>query len=186
MNQSIPNQSQSQSYFTTGGLRPISSSWWQVPWDSRHSNFIFQLALAVIVLCNILSDERIGLSFAIAAGPRQRSHSQVRAPRDSWPHFTVSDSILPETGRPGPRIYIPQEQGGPVIHPGIGFTSRRLLRLAGIRWKYSTPPPHGCQCRINYVSSLYDFGTIRIEVITFKGSSIILCLSVAAECLIIS
>jgi hypothetical protein len=34
---------QSQSYFTAGGLPPISSSWRQAPWDSRHSNFIFQL-----------------------------------------------------------------------------------------------------------------------------------------------
>jgi hypothetical protein len=29
--------------FTTGGLMPISSSWRQAPWDSQHSNFIFQL-----------------------------------------------------------------------------------------------------------------------------------------------
>jgi hypothetical protein len=34
---------QSQSYFRTGGLLPISSSWRQAPWDSWHSNFIFQL-----------------------------------------------------------------------------------------------------------------------------------------------
>jgi hypothetical protein len=33
----------SQKYFTTGGLPPISSSWRQAPWDSRHSNVIFQL-----------------------------------------------------------------------------------------------------------------------------------------------
>jgi hypothetical protein len=32
---SILRQSQSQSYFTTGGLRPISSSWHQAPGDSR-------------------------------------------------------------------------------------------------------------------------------------------------------
>jgi hypothetical protein len=55
--------------------------------------------------------------FTIAAGPRQRIHSQVRIPRDSLPHFTVSDSRLPQPGGPGPRIYIPQEQGGPVILP---------------------------------------------------------------------
>jgi hypothetical protein len=30
----------------------------------------------------------MGLSFTIAAGPRQRIHSQVRVPRDTWPHFT--------------------------------------------------------------------------------------------------
>jgi hypothetical protein len=36
-------KSQSQSYFTAGTLPPISSPWRQAPWDSRHSNFIFQL-----------------------------------------------------------------------------------------------------------------------------------------------
>jgi hypothetical protein len=36
----------------------------------------------------------MGLSFTIPAGPRQRSHSQVRVPRGSWPHFTVSDSYI--------------------------------------------------------------------------------------------
>jgi hypothetical protein len=79
--------------------------------------------LAVIVL----SDKRMGLSFTIAAGPRQSSRSQVRVPRDSWPHFIVSDSRLPQTGRPGPRVCIPQEQGGPVMPPGTGFSFRRLL-----------------------------------------------------------
>jgi hypothetical protein len=55
----------------------------------------------------------MGLSFTIAADPRQRSHYKVRVQRNSK-HFTVSDSILPQPGGPGPRIYIPQEQAGPV------------------------------------------------------------------------
>jgi hypothetical protein len=38
----LSHNCQSQSYFTTGGLSPISSSWRQTPRDSRHSNFIFQ------------------------------------------------------------------------------------------------------------------------------------------------
>jgi hypothetical protein len=42
-----------------------------------------------------LSDERMGLSFTIAAGARQRSHSWVRVPWDSRPYFTVSDAKLP-------------------------------------------------------------------------------------------
>jgi hypothetical protein len=41
-----------------------------------------------------------------------------------------------------PYLY-PQEQGGPVISPGSGFPFRRLLRLAGLRWRYSNTPPHG-------------------------------------------
>jgi hypothetical protein len=179
----------------------------------------------------------MGLSFTVAAGPRQRSHSQVRLPRDSWPHFTVSGSRLSKPGKLGPRIYNPQEQGScflsllcqsqsqgqsqsqsqsqsyittdgqpaslswnkaPIwgLRPNLcycqtveglfmwgalsdertclsiqlllvlasavilgsesrdtrdhtllsqirDFPFRRLLRLAGSRWRYSTPPPHG-------------------------------------------
>jgi hypothetical protein len=49
---------------------------------------------------------------------------------------SVSDWRLPQHGGPGPRIYIPPEQGGPVIPPGTGFPFRRLLRLARLRWRY--------------------------------------------------
>jgi hypothetical protein len=83
----------------------------------------------------------MGLSFKIAPGPPQRSHSQIRVLRLSRPHFTVSDSRHPQHGRPGPRIYVPQEQGGSVISPVTEFPSRRLLRLAELWWRYSTPPP---------------------------------------------
>jgi hypothetical protein len=41
-------------------------------------------------------------------------------------YFTVSDSRLPQPGGPGHRIYIPQEDGGPDMHPGTGFPFRRL------------------------------------------------------------
>jgi hypothetical protein len=86
----------------------------------------------------------MGLSFTIAAGPRQRSHSQVWVPRT---HDHILLSRLPKPGGPGPRIYIPQEQGGSVIPPGTGFPFLRLLRLAGIRWRHSNSPPHGAVIR---------------------------------------
>jgi hypothetical protein len=93
----------------------------------------------------------MGLLFTIAAGPRQRNHSEVRV----RPHFTISDSRLPEPGGPGPRIYIPQEPVGPVIPPVTGFPFLRLLQRAELRWRYSTPPPHGMTAA-RLVSSLYD------------------------------
>jgi hypothetical protein len=90
------------------------------------------------------SHERAGLSFTITAGLHQRSHSVVQIPRDSWPHFTVSDSRLPQPGRPAPRIYTLQEQDGLVITPSRHWV---LLSspptLAGLRWRYSNPPPRG-------------------------------------------
>jgi hypothetical protein len=42
-----------------------------------------------------LSDERVGLSFTIAAGPRQGSLSRVQIPQGSWPYFAVSHSRPP-------------------------------------------------------------------------------------------
>jgi hypothetical protein len=48
-NSSLSSPSSSQSYFTTVGLLPISSSWRQAPWDSRLVIF-FNWQLAVIVL----------------------------------------------------------------------------------------------------------------------------------------
>jgi hypothetical protein len=115
---------------------------------THDSNFIFQLHT-----CGCSPYAKTPLTrgwvcrFTIAAGSRQR------IPRDSWSHFTVSHSRLPQLGGPGPRIYIPQEQGGPVIPPSIGFSFCRLPRLAELRWKYWNPPPHGL-CRITELSQI--------------------------------
>jgi hypothetical protein len=126
----------------------------------------------------------MGLSFTIAAGIRQRSHSRVRLPRHSS-YFTVSDPRLPQPGRPGPRIYITQEQGGPVIPPGIGFPFLRLLRLAGLRWRYSTPPPHGVSLLCQLVTPV--FKTIpRHGPCRKNSSSVVACVFVSAgTCLLI-
>jgi hypothetical protein len=57
----------------------------------------------------------------------------------------LSRPKLSPPGGPGPSIYIPQEQGGPVITLGTGFPSCRLLRLEELRWRYSNPPSHPLQ-----------------------------------------
>jgi hypothetical protein len=74
--------------------------------------------LGLQFLRSMLSDERMVLSFTTDAGLRQRSHSPVWVPRHSWPYFTASDSRLPQPGGPGPRVYIPKEQGGLAIPQG--------------------------------------------------------------------
>jgi hypothetical protein len=59
------------------------------------------------------------------------------------PSRVVSLESNPQPGGPGSCVYTPQWQGGSVISPGTGFPFRRFLRLAGLRWGYSKPPPHG-------------------------------------------
>jgi hypothetical protein len=49
----------------------------------------------------------------------------------------------PKPGGPGFCLYVSQLQGGSIIPPGTGFPFRRLLRLAGLQWRYSNPTPHG-------------------------------------------
>jgi hypothetical protein len=67
--------------------------------------------------------------------------SESRAIHDHILLSQVRDSANLEGQVP---VFIsPQEQGGPVVPPGSGLAFRLLLRLAGLRWRYSTPPPHG-------------------------------------------
>jgi hypothetical protein len=86
----------------------------------KHASWVYDQIFITVrqlrVCCwGALSDEVTGLSFAIAAGRRQCSQSQVRVPWDSS-YFTVSDSRLHVTS------YDKQGYGGgirPRLHTGI-------------------------------------------------------------------
>jgi hypothetical protein len=83
---------------------------------------------------NLLAQLLLGIARAVTFGPEsRRTHD----------HVLLSGLSLPQPAGPGPRIYIPQEQLGPVIPPGTGFPFRRLLRFAGLRLRNSIPSPHG-------------------------------------------
>jgi hypothetical protein len=87
-------------------------------------------------VCNLL------LLVVLAIAVPLRSES-----RRTQDHILLSQFLrLPQPGGPGPHIYIPQEQGGQVIPPGTGLPLRCLLRLAGLRWRYSIPHPGGNIC----------------------------------------
>jgi hypothetical protein len=104
------------------------------------SNFIFQTLVVIVLIKHPLTRGwvcRLQLLLVLASAVILSSES--RETHDHILMFQIRDS-------PRPRIYIPQEQGSPVIHPGIGFPFRRLLRPARLRWRYSTPPPHWRLC----------------------------------------
>jgi hypothetical protein len=93
------SESESESYVMTDG-QSASLSWNRSPiWGLRPDLYYCQ-TVADLLMWSALSDERTGLLFTIAAGPRQRSHSRVRVPLDSRPYFTVSDSRLPFSSLP--------------------------------------------------------------------------------------
>jgi hypothetical protein len=84
-------------------------------------------------------------------------------PRRTHNHILLSYMRLLQPGGPGPHIYILQEHGGPVIPPGTGFPFRRLLRLAGLRRRYTNPPPHGANsCCISFWWYIYIYKRISV------------------------
>jgi hypothetical protein len=144
--------SQSQSHFTTGGLPHHQFILAPSPFRLTATIF-FNRTLAVIVITKhpLWREDGSVVRICCWFSPAQSFSGQSTA--ESWPHFTISDSRLPQPGGPGPHIYISQGQGGPFIPSGTGFPFRRLLRLAGIRWRYSTPPPHGTSESESYVKT---------------------------------
>jgi hypothetical protein len=88
------------------------------------------LTVTVLFLWEALSDERTGLSFVYAAGPRQRSLSWVRVPWISRPYFTVSGMrLLPIAS------YDSQGQGGGIrlrlrLHTGFWFQRQSQSYIA--------------------------------------------------------
>jgi hypothetical protein len=80
-----------------------SLSWDKAPIWGLRPHFYCRQTVAGFLMWSALSDETTGLSFTIAGGPRQRSHSRVRVLWDSRPYFTVSDSRLPFSSPPTTR-----------------------------------------------------------------------------------
>jgi hypothetical protein len=156
------HSSRSQSYVTTD-CQSSSLSWCQAPIWGPGPDFVTSRQIEGLLIWGAFSETRLGLLFTITAGPRQRSYSRVRVPRGSWPYFTLSDLRFPQPGGQGPRIYIPQKKGVPLISPGTGFSFRRLLRLAGIRWRYSTSPPYVVPLHSLFEFFLYNFVTYRAK-----------------------
>jgi hypothetical protein len=90
---SSKSESESKSYVTTDG-QSASLSPNKGPICSLRPDFYYCQTVAGLLMLGALSDDRTGLSFKTAAGPRQRNHSRVRHRWDSRQYFTVSDSKL--------------------------------------------------------------------------------------------
>jgi hypothetical protein len=75
----IGRGNQSQSYVTTDG-QPASLSWNKALIWGLRPDLDYCLTVAGLLIWGALSDERTGLSFVIATGPRQRTHFCVRVP----------------------------------------------------------------------------------------------------------
>jgi hypothetical protein len=97
------SESESESYRTTTDGQSASLSWNKAPvWCLRPDCCYYQTVVGLL-MWGALSDDRTGLSFTIASGPRQHSDFRIRVPWDTWLYFTVSDSRLPFSSPPTTR-----------------------------------------------------------------------------------
>jgi hypothetical protein len=124
-------KSQSQSYITTEG-QSANLYWYQAPSGAHDKIFIIVRQLR-ICWCGALSLTRgrvcrLQLLLALASafsGPSPAGFVTI---------FYCLRFETPQTGSPGPRIYIPQEQGGSVITPGhwVPFSSPPTIRKSTV------------------------------------------------------
>jgi hypothetical protein len=113
-------QAEPESHITTDG-QSASLSWNKAPVWGLRPHFYYCQTVAGLLMWDALSDGRTGLSFTNCSWPSPAQYFRVRVPWDSWPYFTLPDWRLP---------------------------FRRLIRLAGLRWTYSTPPAHGSKFKL--------------------------------------
>jgi hypothetical protein len=129
----VPNRS----FFTSDG-QSVSLSWCRV-----HSGTCGQILLPVWRLqpesyCLVSVELPLWRQGGSAVYSVITQWSESRKTRN---YTLLSHLGLTQPGGPGSHIYIPQEQGGPVIPPGTGSPFRRLLRLAGLWCNDPKPPP---------------------------------------------
>jgi hypothetical protein len=78
-----------ESYIMTDG-ESASLSWYEAPIWGLRTDLYYCQTVAGLLMWGVVSDERTDLSFTIAAGPLQLSHSWARVPWDSRPYFTIA------------------------------------------------------------------------------------------------
>jgi hypothetical protein len=111
------DEGQSQIYITTDSIPPSSSSWRRAPWDSRPEFYFSQLntcGYSTYIISSLTRGRVCHLHLLMALARAFILGSESRGTRD---HILLSQIR--------------------------DFPFCRLLRLAGLRWWYSTPPPHG-------------------------------------------
>jgi hypothetical protein len=111
------NSSQSQSYVTTDS-QLASLSWCQSPIWAPRPDFYYCQTVAGLLMWGAISDERMGLSFTVASGLHQHSHSRVWVLWDAWLYFTVSD-LRPPTWRVRSAYLYPPGTGWPSYTPSL-------------------------------------------------------------------
>jgi hypothetical protein len=152
----------------------MSSSWRQALRDPRPANFsqLNTCGYSPYVTSSLMREWVCSLQLLLASSAQ--SFSGLTPAEIITTFYCLKFKTPPEPGRPGTRIYIPQEQGDSVIPPGTGFPFRLLLWLAGLRWRYSTVPPQGSALKSSFLRHLRRVLSSRIprRVVRWKSARV--------------
>jgi hypothetical protein len=135
-----------QSCFTTGQSVLLGCK--------THNQFFFKLSTCFhspYVTSSLTREWVYSLQLLLDLASTVILRSDSRGTRDHNLLSQIRDSTNLEGQMPV--FKSPQEQGGVVMPSGTGFPFRRL-RLVGLRWRYSTPPPHGCELTYRVTGNL--------------------------------
>jgi hypothetical protein len=70
--------------------------------------------------------------------------------KNSYVTVQIQDFEIPAWRARSP-IYIPREEGGPVVLPSIVFPSCPFIWHVGLSWRYVNPHPHGLPSSLTYL-----------------------------------
>jgi hypothetical protein len=126
-------KSESESYVTTVG-QPASLSWNKAPFWGLRPDLYYCLTVAGLLIWGALSD-------------------RVRVCRLLLLLVLAIAVIFGSVSR--------RTRGNILLSQIRDFPFRRLLRLAGSRWRYSTPPPHGLEGRTNHLLPFNTTATVQ-------------------------
>jgi hypothetical protein len=108
--------SQSQSYVTTDG-QSASLSWCEAPIWGPRLDFYYCQTVACLLMWSALSDERMGLSFTIAAGPRLAQSFSSPSPTGPTTKFCCLRFEIPPTWGDRSLCLYPPGTGWPSYNP---------------------------------------------------------------------
>jgi hypothetical protein len=164
----------SQSQPTTDG-QSVSLSWCPVPIWGQRSAFYYCQTVAGFLMWDVLSDEWTVLFFAIATDPRQRSHSRVRVPWNSWPYFTkILDSPNPEDQVPA-YTYMSPGTRLPTYTQGhwISFSSSPTASRATVEVFEPASTRVSLSVSTRLVASLYNHSKDNTENTATSNSTVV-------------
>jgi hypothetical protein len=138
----LTDRSKSQSYFTTGGLPPISLFWRQDPWDSGPVFFFNWMALcshSPYATSSLTRGWICSLQLLLAFSSAVILRSDSRGTRY---HILLCQIRYSPTWRARSPYFYPPGTGWHSYTPRHWIPFSSLLRLRGLQWRYSTPSPH--------------------------------------------